>query len=248
MSTNRDIRDRYTEIIGKLAKKHRPTLSDHEIANDVQFAQCIGFAQRFIVGKAGDDPHYRYNRYRRALNAALQRHRVSAGTVIHVDIGCGPGLFTWVVMDYFRLKSSVEVVSYGFDHAPKMVKLARWIWKRLDETESYSCHHNIEKITRSASKLKAKSASIIVTFGHVLVQTHDNQTALDSFADIVAEFAQINDCRLVAVDGQKEIWREMFGEACDRLKAAMEKRGLIVDNPHIGSSEMWTIARARRRA
>ena len=210
MSTNRDIRDRYTKVIGKLAKKHRPAFSDHEIAKDASFAQCIGFAQRFIVGKTGDDPHYRYDRYRRALNAALQQHRVSAGTVIHVDIGCGPGLFTWVVMDYFRPKSSVEVVSYGFDHAPKMIKLARWIWKRLDETESYSCHHNIEKITRSASKLKAKRASVIVTFGHVLVQTHDDQAALNNFVDIVASFANTADCCLVAVDGQKEQWRQMF--------------------------------------
>ena len=90
MPTNHDIRERYTEAIRALAKVYGAVPSGYEIPQDATLAQCIGYAQRFIVGRARDEPHYRYNRYMRALEWALRQDPAKGGTVIHVDIGCGP--------------------------------------------------------------------------------------------------------------------------------------------------------------
>ena len=248
MSTNRDIRDKYTKIIGALAKKHGAPASNHEIAREATLAQCIGFTKRFVVGRASDTPHYRYDRYRRVLDESLQRNPINSGNVIHIDVGCGPGLFTWVVVDYFRSKPSINVTSYGYDHAPKMVKLARCIWKRLDETNNYFCYHNVSKVFDSRNQERSNKTTVIVTFGHVLIQTLNNGKAHEKFVDIISSFSTVADCRVIAVDAQKIEWREMFDEAWGQLKSAMERRGLIVDTPCWGWSQLWTTARARSRA
>ena len=246
MSTNRDIRDRYREIIRALAKEHGEEGSGYYIDKNATLARCLKYTMDFVV--KGTKIHYRYSMYKRALQYNMDKHPANSNTLIHLDIGCGPGLFSWVVADYFRSKSSIDVELYGYDYAPKMVKLARLIRKLLGEDERYSCHHKKEKLIRLLRESKANRPYILVTCGHVLIQTSSNHKAQADFAQIIAKLAQLADCQIVAVDAHTGNRPQQFLTACDRLKDAMEKKGLIVDNPHIVESEMWTVARARRRA
>ena len=246
MSKKRIFRDRYREIIRALANKHGEEGSGYHISKHATLSRCIKYTMDYIV--KGDRVHYRYNKYNGALLHHLNRNPVNTGTIIHVDIGCGPGLFTWVVLDHFRPRSSINVESYGYDYAPKMVKLARLIWKRFGEDERYSCHHNIEKLMTLLRNTKEMCPYILVTFGHVLIQTRGDYKAQADFALIIANLARLAKCRIIAVDATTRDRPANFRESCDGLKVAMEKRGLAVDNPHIVESEMWTVARMRHQA
>ena len=158
MPTSRDIRDQYRDIIGSLAREHGAAASGYEISRDATLAACIGYSRRFIVGRANDEPHYRYGRYMRVLSSALRRNPVNTGTVVHVDIGCGPGLFTWVVRDYFRASPKIEVDLYGYDHSKEMVRLADYIWERLEEDVDYMCFHKTKDLLAQLSQINLNPA------------------------------------------------------------------------------------------
>ena len=241
MPTNRDICAKYSKVIRKLAEKHGETGSGYRVAKDATLARCIGYTMQYIVG--GSQVHYRYSKYERGLKSAITKYPINKDIVIHVDIGCGPGLFTWVVVDYLRSNPSIDIKAFGYDRAPNMVKLARLIWRKFDEGEIFFCHHKINKLLRSIKKSKYDNPQLLITFGHILIQTYDDWGALDKFSRIITDLAKLADCRILAVDATMGNRTERFRLACDRLKAAMEKRGLMVDNPHIDNSEMWTVAR-----
>ena len=71
-----------------------------ESRTDVSLQGAIGYTSKYIV-ESGEE-HYRYDYYRYILNTALNFfgiHR-SKYKIFHLDLGCGPGLFSWVVQDY----------------------------------------------------------------------------------------------------------------------------------------------------
>ena len=247
MPANRDIRDRYTEIIGHLVREHGSAVSGYEISKDATLAQCIGYARRFVVGGARDEPHYRYDRYMRVLQSACRWQPIHAGTVVHVDIGCGPGLFTWVVRDYFRANLPVHVELYGYDHAICMVELATSIWDLLEENANYSCHHDLCELISDVKPVVADACRVLITLGHVLVQTVDDNSAVDDFARIIAMCARIANCLLVAVDAQTGDRPEDFRRAHDQLQAALEQRGLTCSIPVMGRSDMVMSVRVTDR-
>ena len=248
MPTNRDIRGRYTEIIGYLAKEHGAAASGYEISKDANLVQCIGYARRFIVGRANDEPHYRYDRYMRVLNSALRRDPVNTGTVVHVDIGCGPGLFTWVVRDYFRARPQIEVDLYGYDHSKEMIRLADYIWDRLEEDVDYMCFHKTKDLLTQIPQIITAPFCMLITLGHVLVQTVDDDSALSNFARIIAKCAPMTNCLVVAVDAQTGNRPDQFRRACDKLEAALTRRGLTVGIPAMGRSDMVTSVYAMGQA
>lgn len=243
MPANRDIRDRYTDAIGAMEAKHRTMGVGHQFPKNTSLAQCIGYARRFVIESPSGDPHYRYDRYMCGLKATLRQYPVSAGTVVHVDIGCGPGLFTWVVRDYFRNIPQVDVELYGYDHAPKMVKLARLIWEYMEECVYYSVHDRIDDLFSTSMPGGPRPSAVLVTLGHVLVQTANDESAMRDFASIIATFARLADCRMVAVDALSGRWPTDFQRACGQLRAALEKLGSIVDIRVVDRSEMRGVVR-----
>ena len=243
MPANRDIRDRYTEIIGHLVREHGSAVSGYEISKDAPLAQCIGYARRFIVGRANDEPHYRYNRYMDLLKPALRQQSAIAGRMVHVDIGCGPGLFMWVVRDCFRPSSKIDVEYYGYDHAKDMARLAKIIWNRLEEGVRYSFYHSIRDLESNMELATADRRNVLVTLGHVLVQTVDNDSALDDFARIIAKCARMANCLVIAVDARTGERPMDFRRALGKLKASLERRGLTISVPPVGASDAVTSVR-----
>ena len=49
MSTNRDIRDRYREIIFSLAKEHTAEGAGYYIEKDATLARCLKYSMDYIV-------------------------------------------------------------------------------------------------------------------------------------------------------------------------------------------------------
>lgn len=246
MTKKRNISAKYSVIVRKLAEEHGETGTGFHIGENATLARCIGYTMQYIVG--GSHVHYRYSRYERALSSAIQMHPIREGTLVHVDIACGPGLFSWVVVDYLRSNPLIDISTYGYDRAPNMARLARLIWDGLNEDEIFFCHYKIERLLDLIRKSRDMNPSILITFGHILVQTCGDYEALKYFSRIIAYLARIGECRILAVDATTGDRPERFRVACDRLRTAIEKKGLIVDNPHIVESEMWTMARARQRA
>ena len=247
MPKRRDIRDRYTKIIGELAREHGSEVSGYEISEDATLAQCIGYAQRFIVGRARDEPHYRYDRYMRVLRSALPQQLSKTRTLIHIDIGCGPGLFTWVVRDYVRRTSTTDVELYGYDYSKQMVKLANIIWNRLGEEECYSCFHSTTDLKHGMRLPRTGKCRVLVTLGHVLVQTVDEASAIGDFARIIAMCTRMANSLVVAVDAQTGNRPEDFRRACNILEGALKQRGMTTVVLSSGRSNMVTHVKVTRR-
>ena len=243
MNRTHDIRGRYAEIINAISKNYEPvyTTPEYRIHPDATFAQCLEYTQKYVVGGEDDTPHHRYDAYRDALREVfVGLRRSERRPLVHVDVGCGPGLFTWVVWDYFRdTYSKIGLELYGYDHSPRMVKLANLIWNRLGISTSYSCHHRLEALYSTAMQGGPVPCGVLITFGHVLVQTVDDESAVSDFADIVDTFVMIGDCQILAVDAYSTLSRrETFRKACENLRVAIEQRGMVVvewDIPTFGS-------------
>ena len=236
MPAKRVIRSKYREIIRALATEHRTTLSGYEISRDATTVECIGYAERYIVGRTNSTPHYRYDRYWGELYTEFLLHPMRSGTVIHVDVGCGPGLFTWVARDYFRNVSRIKTSFYGYDHAPNMKKLAVYLWNQFEGDTDYLCYHELSESFDNLEKECAANSYVIVTFGHVLVQTVDNAAALGEFARIIAKCARIANCLVMAVDAKTGDRPKDFHRALGGLKTSLENRGLTIELPPEGAS------------
>ena len=215
------------------------------IRNDATMLECKKYAMYYMVGRKTSYAHYRYDRYYCFVEEVMKYY--DAGTsVFHLDLGCGPGLFTWVIRDYFRTCASVGINSHGYDHAPSMVELALKIWKRLNVEEEYKCYHNVEKVISAGKKASLSSDLVIVTFGHVLIQTSDNKIALDTFARIIATVTESVKCIIIASDAHSGDQDASFGAACRDLKTAIDRRGFVIDmHFHAGESRMYGEIRAK---
>ena len=236
MPANRNIRDKYRKIIQDLATEHKATDSSHIISQNATRIQCIGYADHHVVAAQYERPHYRYDRYRRALASEIHPHPVRGGTVIHVDIGCGPRLFSWVVRDFFRRRPNIDVKFHGYDHALNMARFAIYLWERFEEDADYLCFHNLSELLNSLEEGCAANSYVIVTFGHVLVQTVDSAPALAVFARIIAKCARLANCLMIAVDAQTGDRPKDFRRSLGSLKTFLENRGLTIEVPPVGAT------------
>lgn len=224
------IREKYIDVVEKLAKKEsiggRSTRSDYRISADAGRGECLQYALEYVVRHT--TRHYRYDRYRHALRRGLQMHASRTGhggPLRHVDLGCGPGLFTWVVRDEFR-DERPEVEFYGYDHSGEMIRLAGEIWDQLDESVSVSWHDDKDELLSAALAGASAGGTALVTFGHVLAQTHDQREAMRRFAQIISDWPAAN-CLIIAVDAHRV--SKDFRKGCEGLRKALLARGVSVD-------------------
>lgn len=157
------------------------------------------------------------------------------GSIRHVDLGCGPGLFTWAVRDAFRDKRS-EVEFYGYDHSSEMIRLAGEIWHQLGESVSVSWHDNKDELLSEALAGTPAGGPALVTFGHVLAQAHDQQEAMQHFAQIIFHLSAAG-CLIIAVDAHGEPQR--FRRGCDSLEKALSAGGMSIKVSGRGRSSFF---------
>ncbi len=245
MCRNCAIRNKYEGVVNIVSEGYE--LADvpveHAIPPNATIEQCLKYTHAYIMGGENNEQHYRFDYYSQALQE-MRFDLETCETLVHIDLGCGPGLFTWVVQDHFRANPHMNLELYGYDHSPNMVDLANSIWDRFEEETHYSCHHSIEELCATALAGRPTPCNVLVTFGYVLVQTIGNQTAIGDFVYVVENVATLGDCRILAVDARSETGRETFREACRDLTDALEQRGLIVgyNVPDFGSKMFARIA------
>ena len=223
------IREKYVDVVENIAWRERvivrPSGRDYLISADATRRQCIRYTLRHVVN---DRTHYRYHKYREALRRALRMNALRTGhggLVRHVDLGCGPGLFTWVVRDEFRGKRS-DVEFYGYDHSSKMIRLAGEIWDQLGESVSVSWHDDKDELLSVALGGASAGSPALVTFGHVLAQTHDQKETIQRFARVIFRLSAVS-CLIIAFDARGAVAR--FRKGCDRLMEPLFEHAKRVD-------------------
>lgn len=231
------IRDHYISAIRRMACRFGRESGDHVIPRNATLRRCIDYAANYLYERDTKE-HYRYKRYMRALKDLLRYygdHRKTS-RIVHVDVGCGPGVFAWVVHDYFRRKErGTEIELHAYDSCPKMATLARLIWGEFGIDVCLGATSNSDELI-SQIKEDGSPADVIVSFGHVLVQTSDQEDAINGFADILSAIRP-NSSLVVAVDAQSEEAVSTFDHSVDRLIEALATRDLEVrfEKPRWGS-------------
>ena len=233
------IRDEYIAVIARLSRRFGRTYGHYQVPQHASLRQCIGYASKYVSGHT--TKHYRYDRYMRALRSALRFNGdfCRAGTLVHVDIGCGPGLFSWVVHDHFD-DTELNVQFYGYDHATEMIRLARLIQDGFESNIDVQYHNDSEQLLGNITA--RPPTDVIVTFGHVLVQLADNHQAMEVFATILERLTHTGPCLVLAVDahGRTTTFRGSFNRLCDML----EERNCTWDNKQDRGSRAFGILRS----
>ena len=160
------------------------------------------------------------DRYSRALQYALRLSGdlCRTGTAVHVDIGCGPGLFSWVVHDHFD-GTEVDMQLYGYDHATEMIRLARLIQDEFEADIGVQYYDDPTQLLGNIPTVPP-IIDVIATFGHVLVQVADNHDAMGEFAALLEHLTHAGRCLVLAVDarGYPTTFRHSFDRLCDMLE------------------------------
>ena len=152
-----------------------PGYAPYVVPADATFACVLRYTDRYVGqwhdDQPGNSPHYRYNHYKNMLNNLP----FSEKRLAQIDIGCGAGLFSWVLLDWFT-KHGVghdQVNLYGFDHSQAMIKLAGMVRDELAQNMvdypdlHYFC--DIEALLDQLADNRFENRDYIITFGHVLV-------------------------------------------------------------------------------
>lgn len=176
---------------------------------DATFAEAVQNTDWFCW-RGDNRPLYRYRRYREVLGAT----RPSGRRVAHVDIGCGAGLFSWVFLDWVRennlaYENYENVVLYGLDHSPEMVRLAQQmragLMTNIPNYPELRYTHRVDALLQLLTEHHRPATDYTVTFGHVLVQAPG---AISEFARVIAHIVQLLDeqssCAVLAVDARGE--------------------------------------------
>lgn len=174
------IRDQYIQAFKAIRKRYGEKASGWEIDPDVSLKQAIGYTRKHVVKHS--QKHFRYDYYSCVLRMAMRDLSYNSvyGKILCMDIGCGPGLFSWVVQDYMssnRVKSE-NLKMIGYDHAKNMIRLSKKFHVSLCKrcATSYTWHGDF-KFNRLKQNLKGSDFSnhdVIITLGHVLIQINDN--------------------------------------------------------------------------
>ena len=206
------------------------------------------------VGKGNDLkpdawPHYRYKRYLELLKSLTP----SEARKVHVDIGCGAGLFSWVFLDW-AMEGNVgldHVELYGFDHCQAMIKLAEMVRTRLTEKiQNYPALHyydDVDTLLRELEDNHHEGSNYIITCGHVLAQAH-NPSAINNFTRIIVRVRELVDdqskCVLMAVDAKN--WSTAFATGWDLLLSSLDRNRIRYDQQEVRVTAINDDKRAKR--
>ena len=240
-----NIRHQYSSVVRALAERYPQQDSSYVISENTTLEECIGYTMKYIVDR-GD---YRYDRYKDLLRETYQRFRRAPGdTIFHIDVGCGPGLFSWVMADCFgRSESGLKL--FGYDKSPNMVRLAQLIWSKFNINISSDYVNKTDDLYSQLHVHRPFGKShIVISFGHVLIQAYEEDSDMRKIAHIVACICRIcapMHCHLLAVDARSGGRGSVFRSACESLRQALVRDGLsaIFEEVRLPSSIYGRVAR-----
>ena len=220
------IRDLYIPALQRVMDENRiarlTIAPSHLVGADASFNDVVRNTA-WYCWLADSQPYYRYRRYLEVL----QRIKLPSGDyrVVHLDIGCGAGLFSWALLDWAR-NSHLEygrVALYGFDHSPEMVNLAHWMRNQFTQSLPdypdlrYTCDD--ATLLRDLTEQHQNGTIYVISFGHVLAQAQDYDPGeIAHFAHVINHIVEM-DARprsvLVAVDAKG--WAGTFASGWSAL-------------------------------
>ena len=197
----------------------------HVIPANATYADCLSYADHLLI-----DMKRRYNEYRGVLRNAFsvsEYQPAPSVPVLHLDIGCGPGLFMWAVLDQFREGQNdpypIPVTPVGYDSSSSMLALAHQCYMKLsqavntrkdesawsgpqDPSQYFPRPHLLSGRDDLRRWLEAERSSvperdIMVTFGHVLAQNFQNSDAIYEFTWILQSLAELPFRRFLVLTG-----------------------------------------------
>lgn len=201
------IKDFYREVIGDIMKEHNIPKSDpgYVLPPDAEFEKVVQYTHWYVVNPQGQERHHRYRRYRRMLDLL----QLGKGRKVHVDVGCGAGLFSWAFLDWATENDIAHkhVRLFGYDHNLASLRLARRIRTRVkNDIPSYPklrYNSNVGKLLSRLEEDRPKNSDYVITFGFVLVQAQSKEE-IELFAKIISHVARLvgprGSCSVVAVD------------------------------------------------
>ena len=227
------IRDLYVPVLRRIMDEHRIAYPvappGHVVEVSASFDEVVRNTA-WYCWLADERPHYRYRRYLEVL----RRIRLPPGDyrVVHLDIGCGAGLFSWAFLDWARNShvACERVALYGFDHSPEMTNLAYQMRNRLTQSVPdypdlrYAC--DAETLLHDLTQAHQNGTIYIITFGHVLVQAKGSDD-IARFVRIISDTLRLGAGShgvLVAVDAKG--WPTPFAHGWGALLASLTAAGI----------------------
>lgn len=227
------IRDSYVRTFNAIAQHYgeKPSTTA-QIGPEDSLQTIIGYTRKYVVDHT--EPHFRYKYYHGALSLAFTRlgFAPTDRRVVHLDVGCGPGVFSWVMYDYVaaqKTRDPGQVDYYGYDHSPAMIRLACLFAGAFQyEFPGFS---DLTDIRMALVDRDFSDCDVVVTFGYSLVQVRDNPTALGNFARLIACVFPSHACILVAADAYYDsATRDAFNDQCGALETALDKVGVALED------------------
>ena len=220
------LRDRYLEVCDDLIRKVGTKSVNHVVPKEASLKVCVGYLKNHVMHERN---HFRFDRYQAMLAHCSEQHG-SLGTstnqkhtIVHVDLGTGPGIFHWVMHDHIQQnctpKNRPQLMLFGYDQSPNMLKLAKRIWKEFDLEDQAIYFSDAKQLVKAAREI-SNDAHLIVTFGHVLIQANDilsraEITKLARLCEKLSKSKRTTD--IIAVDAYAYARKAQFAQATSRL-------------------------------
>ena len=228
------IRDNYVSTLNAIAQDCGEETSTAQIGPRDSLQKTIGYTREFVVEHT--TPHFRFQYYHRALSFAFRQLRFDPADrrVVHLDIGCGPGVFSWVMHDHMASQEAREpghVDYYGYDHAAAMIQLAHLFLERFPDKYEFHGYSDLVGISTALADQDFSNCDVMVTFGYALVQVRDNPAALGDFATLIACVFPSHSCTVVAADAHHDpATRDAFDGQCRGLETALNEVGVALQD------------------
>ena len=242
------LREHYQRILGEIAReqnievRRRPC---HLVRRNSSREHVIQNTVWYVGGLADARPHYRYRRYLEVLaGVTLMERRIA-----HVDLGCGAGLFSWVLPDWATERGIEDhhVDLYGMDHNLAMIELANKVREQLlrhrPDYPELRYESEADDLCTHLTANHRDDTKCIVTLGHVLVQAR-TRNAIQNFTQVIAHVVgQANNCALIAIDADGG--RDALETGWAALLNCLDREGMQSEEVRIQRSEINDNGRAK---
>ena len=174
-----------------------------EVPENAGLSEVLHYADWYIAGRGDREQHHRY---RRCLGK-LKGYPASDRQQVHVDIGCGTGLFSWALLDWATEKgiSFNQIKLYGLDRCQAMLDLAKMVKvklsRRINSYPDLNYHRNIDDLLQDLSESHEEGTDYVVTFGYVLIQVWEySRDSIQDFARIIAHIVKLPGARCTVLE------------------------------------------------
>ena len=234
------IKDHYSDAIHQIMCEcnisHPRTAPSYSVSPSACFTEVVQYTDWYIVqdeyakiAYPNNRPHYRYNLYVNFLRSILTNiSDILNWRIAHIDIGCGPGLFSWAFLDCMReIEFQYNNVNlYGYDHSEAMINLAQMIrtnlMEHIPDFPSMSYHNQIDNLLDSMSEGHTGNMAYVVTLGHVLANNHDADS-INDFSKIISHIVESNGWTLL-ISTDASNYHQQFNEGWLKLLNNLDGR------------------------